>query len=238
MLGDLMMRRWLAGLTGLIILVPVPYALAKAKFKDPEQSRADYISRAQEQTNPQAIATTPGSLWQLGGALTEMSADYKARNVGDTIMIQVIQQTTSQSAGDVTSQRDFQTSSAITALPGRLKINGVNPLLGANSSTQLKGQGSASNTSKLLTTVSARVIAVLPSGNMVVEAQREILMNNQHETMFVRGVLRPGDVSPVNTAPSTALANLEIELKGKGVISDSTRRPNVVTRALLWITGF
>jgi flagellar L-ring protein precursor FlgH len=38
--------------------------------------------------------------------------------------------------------------------------------------------------------------------------------------------------------PSTALSNLEIEMKGKGIIADSTRRPNVVTRALLWLTGF
>jgi flagellar L-ring protein FlgH len=37
---------------------------------------------------------------------------------------------------------------------------------------------------------------VLPSGNLVVEAQRKIFMNNQHEDVTVRGVVRPVDISP------------------------------------------
>jgi hypothetical protein len=34
------------------------------------------------------------------------------------------------------------------------------------------------------------------------------------------------------------LANLEIELKGKGVISDAVDRPNRFMRALLWLFNF
>jgi flagellar L-ring protein FlgH len=237
MLRNVLMRKWLAALSGLTILLPLP-AIAKIKFKDPEESRAQYIDRVGRQPGAETLPTTSGSLWISGGALTDMSADYKARHVGDLVMIQVIEQTTAQSAGDATAQRTFQTSSAITALPGRIGVGGVNPLFGANSSTQLKGQGSASNTSKLLTSVSASVIAVLPGGNLVVEAQREVFMNNQRETILIRGVLRPGDVSPGDTAPSTALANLEIELKGKGIVSDATRRTNPAMRALLWLIGF
>jgi flagellar L-ring protein precursor FlgH len=79
---------------------------------------------------------------------------------------------------------------------------------------------------------------VLPNGNLVVEAQREIYMNNQHENVVVRGMIRPGDIGPTNTVPSAALSNLEIEMKGKGIISDGVRPPNVVTRAILWLFGF
>ena len=235
---NIQIRKQLGWLAGLTILLPSPVAHAKTKFKDPQQTRAEYIQTVQQEGNPSVPALTTGSLWVPGSNFSDMAMDYKARHIGDIITLQVLEQTIAQSAGDVTSQRSFQTSSAITSLPGKLKTGGVNPLLGANSNTQLKGQGSASNTSKLLTSVSAQIIAVLPNSNMVVEAQREVFMNNQHETMFVRGVLRPGDVSPENTAPSTALANLQIELKGKGVISDSTRRPNPLSRALLWLVGF
>ena len=228
---------WVSGLAGVVILLSSHSLAAKSKMKDVEQSRADYIVNVQEQPGPEMI-TTPGSLWRPDAALNGMTSDYKARQVGDTLTIQVIQQTTAQSAGDLTAQRQFQTASAITGLPGKINTAGVNPLLNANSSTQIKGQGSASNTSKLLTSVTGRIISVLPSGNLVVEAQREILMNNQHETMLIRGVLRPGDINPFNIVPSTALANLEIELKGKGAISDATRRPNVITRTVLWFLGF
>jgi flagellar L-ring protein precursor FlgH len=82
------------------------------------------------------------------------------------------------------------------------------------------------------------VIAVLPNGNLVVEAKRQIFMNSQHEDVTVRGMIRPGDIGPANTVASTSLSNLEIEMKGKGIISDGVRPPNLLTRAVLWLLNF
>ena len=79
---------------------------------------------------------------------------------------------------------------------------------------------------------------MLANGNMVIEAERQIAMNNQHEDLVIRGIVRPGDISSANTIPSSALSNLEIEMKGKGIISDSVRPPNPLTRAVLWLFGF
>jgi flagellar L-ring protein precursor FlgH len=209
-----------------------------ATKQDASQARAAYIERIQQQGVSKRPGTTEGSLWTPGSAFSEMSADYKARNVGDTVTLVVIEQTTAQSTGDVNAQRTFSTSSQITGLPGKLKTGGVNPLFGAQSSTQLKGQGETSAGSNLTTKVAGRVIALLANGDLVVEAERHVVINSQHETMLVRGVLRPGDIGPNNTAPSTSLANLELELKGKGVVSDSIRQPNPIMRTLLWFLGF
>ena len=63
-------------------------------------------------------------------------------------------------------------------------------------------------------------------------------MNNQHENVIVRGMLRPGDIGPANAVPSSSLSNLEIEMKGKGIIADGTRPPNFITKALLWLFNF
>jgi flagellar L-ring protein FlgH len=235
-----LIRRAIALLLELMFVAGPPSLLAKtanSTQKDPQQTRAAYVTRVQQEGLARP-ATTMGSLWVPGGAYNELSTDYKARNVGDTITLLVVEQTQAQSTGDVNSQRTFQTSSAITALPGKLKVGGVNPLFGANSGTQLKGQGETSAGSNLTTRVTGRVIALLPNGNLIVEAERHVLINSQHETMLVRGVLRPGDIGPNNTAPSTSLANLEIELKGKGVVSDSIRQPNPIMRTLLWLIGW
>jgi len=226
---------WMA----IILIAAPPFLAAKSTIsKDPQQTRASYIQRVQQQESSSQHAVTLGSLWFAGAAYSELSTDYKARNVGDTVTLVVVESTKAQSTGDVNGQRAFQTSSAITALPGRIKLGGVNPLFGANSSTQLKGQGETSAGSDLTTRLAGRVIALLPNGDLVVEAERHVLINSQHETMLVRGVLRPGDIGPNNTASSTSLANLEIELKGKGVVSDSIRQPNPIMRILLRIIGF
>jgi flagellar L-ring protein precursor FlgH len=63
-------------------------------------------------------------------------------------------------------------------------------------------------------------------------------MNNQHEDLIVRGVVRPGDIGTNNTVASSSLSNLEIEMKGKGLISDATRPLNPITKAILWLFGF
>lgn len=239
-IGELI-RRGLALLLELMFVAGPPSMLAKTAGtaqKDPQQVRAAYIARVQQQEGLARPLTTMGSLWVPGGAFNELSTDYKARNLGDTVTLIVFEQTSAQSTGDVNSQRAFQTSSAITALPGKLKVGGVNPLFGANSATQLKGQGETSAGSNLTTTLTGHIIALLPNGNLIVEAERHVLINSQHESMLVRGVLRPGDIGPNNTAPSTSLANLEIELKGKGVVSDSIARPNPIMRTLLWLIGW
>jgi flagellar L-ring protein precursor FlgH len=147
-------------------------------------------------------------------------------------------QTNAAQSGDVNSARAFTTSSAITGLAGDVNTKGLNPLLNANSNTTLKGSGATDSSTTFQTSMTAQVIAVLPSGNLVIEAQRKIFMNNQHEDIIIRGVVRPNDIGSNNTVPSTALSNLEIEMKGKGIIADSTRRPNRITRALLWLVGF
>jgi len=213
-------------------------AHAKPSRKDsPAQLRADYISRSQEQDLPKAAHTT-GSIWTPGGDLADFSTDYKARRLNDTLVILVSVQTTAAQSGDVNSQRAFQTTSGITGLAGDLKTKGLNPLFAANSATQLKGSGATDSSTTFQTALTAEVIAVLPSGNLVVEAQRKIFMNNQHEDVVVRGIVRPNDIGPNNTVSSSALGNLEIEMKGKGIISDSTRPMNPITKAILWLFGF
>lgn len=218
-----------------ILAVPVQ---AKNKKMESAQVRAEYLARVQEQANLAPTLGTLGSLYSPNGVFTDISADYKARRIGDVVTLVVYENTSATSTGDVNTQRSYQTSSAITGLPGATSTSLVNPLFGANSATQLKGTGETSAGSNVTTTLTARVIGLLPSGSMVVEAERRVLINSQHETMVVRGVLRPGDVGPNNTATSTALADLEIELKGKGVITDAIHRPNAVIRGLQWLFSF
>ncbi len=210
----------------------------KQPKKSPEELRDEYLSRLTQYAGPYTTTHTAGSLWSPDALLGNPSADYKARALHDTVIVQASVQTTAAQSGNVGSQRDFSTASAITGLIGALSTAGTNPLFNANSSTSLKGAGSTSSNTTFTTAMTGEVIAVLPNGNLVVEAHRQIYMNNQHEEVIVRGVARPGDISPANVVPSAALSSLEIEMKGKGIISDSVRPPNPVTRAILWLFGF
>jgi flagellar L-ring protein precursor FlgH len=210
----------------------------KPPKKTTAELRAEYVANVSQSVTGSSPQRTPGSLWSPDGLMVEPTADYKAHTLNDIVTVIVSVQTTAAQSGTVDSERNFNTNSAITGMAGELSTKGTNPLLAASSATTLKGLGTANSSTAFSTSLTGQIIAVLPSGNLVIEAHRQIDMNNQHEEVIVRGVARPGDITPSNSVASSSLSALEIELKGKGIISDSVRPPNVLTRAILWLFGF
>jgi flagellar L-ring protein FlgH len=219
------------------LLLWVGPAVCKTK-QTPQDLRTAYLARAEQQPAAPPEAHTLGSLWAPGAPLGQLASDFKAHSVNDVITIVVSELTSAQSSGNLNSQRTFATQSGLTGLAAQASTMSLDPFFGGNSSTQLKGQGQATANSQLTTRLTGHVIAVLPNGNLVVEAQRQTHMNNQNETVIIRGVVQPNDISFSNSILSTSLADLEIEMKGKGIISDSTRPPNAVTRFLLRLFGW
>jgi flagellar L-ring protein FlgH len=198
---------------------------------------ADYIQRVSAKA-PDSALGTPGSLWSDSGRLANMVADYKAARIGDLVTISVAQNLSASSTGNVSSNRSFSANSGITALPGQLKTTGVANLFSPSSAQVLSGKAQATSQTSLSTTLTGRVAAVLPSGTLVVEAERQITMNNQHETVILRGLVRPGDLDATNTVASNHVGNLEVEVKGKGVVSEGTRPPSPIVKWILRIIGF
>lgn len=208
----------------------------EASNKSTNTNLAKYIARVQ--TEAPATSATPGSCWQDSGRMASLSADYKAASVGDLITVVVMQGVSSSNAGSVSTARTFNASSGVDSLPGKIKVGGAANLLGVHSAETLAGQGKASSTSSLTTTLAGRVVAVLASGNLVIEAERIINMNNEKQTIKLRGVVRRGDIGPDNRVASNTIGDLELEIKGKGVISDGVRPPHAILRALLRIFNF
>ena len=212
-------------------------SLSASKDHAPDNNLAKYLARIQmaEALPP---AHTLGSAWSDNGRMASLTTDYKARMAGDLITILVVHDLTSSNTGDVGTDRSFKASSGVDSLPARLKTTGVANLFGLHSAETLAGKGQATSSSKLRTALSGRVVAVLPSGNLVIEAERSIVMNNERQNIVLRGVVRPGDVSSDNTVVSNTLGNLELEIKGKGVVSDGTRPPHSILRFILRILNF
>jgi flagellar L-ring protein FlgH len=234
---QILRRAWPLFLLAASSVWGLPIHIPKPTQKTSEQLRQEYIARLQQKYPTAIEQASVGSLWSSQGFLDDFASDYKARNLNDTITILVAVQTTAAQSGAVATQRTFSTSSSINNVLGHTPF-ATNPLLAAQSASALKGSGATSSNTTFATTLTGQVIAVLPNGALVVEAERQIFMNNQHENVVVRGMIRPGDIGNSNTVPSTALSNLEIEMKGKGIISDGVKPPNALTRAVLWLLNF
>jgi flagellar L-ring protein FlgH len=221
----------------LLIFLLTTTGMHASKPDTKKDALANYLARVQ-MGQPPAPTLSAGSIWVDSGRMAFLSTDYKAMFVGDVVEIVVVQGVTATNANALSTARTFTTSSGITSLPGKLKVGGISSLLGLNSSEALAGQGSASTATNVTTNLSGRVVAVLASGNLVVEAERVINMNHEKQTIVLRGVVRRGDIGPNNMVASDAVGDLELEIKGKGVISDGVRPPKRILRTILNFLDF
>jgi flagellar L-ring protein FlgH len=210
---------------------------SKANTTDTTQALNDYISRVRA-TSPTGVGVD-GSLWSPQARWINLAVDDKARNVGDIVTIVLDDSYSSTSNDSIKTARSFSASSGVTGAFGTVSpTSGWQNLFSPNSAETLGGAGQSAISSSLNVTLAGQVMDVLPNGALVVQAARNMFVGNERQTIIVRGILRPDDISPVNVASSSSLTNLEVEIKGKGVVSDGTRPPNAVVRAILKVLNF
>ena len=228
-------------LAGAILLFFPPHALSATKTKDKSKPAAssldDYLKRVQA-TGTDQPATT-GSLWVPNGLLASASADYKARSVGDLIMVRLLDNFSANTSGENSTSRQFSTQSGVTGLVGKIgPSNSLQNLFNANSATTLDGKGASTLSSSLQLIVSGHIVQVMPNGVMVIEAARDFTVGNDRQTVILRGLVRPGDVAIDNSILSTQISSLELQIQGKGSVADASARPNIVVRTLLKLLSF
>jgi flagellar L-ring protein precursor FlgH len=234
------MRRLLS----LMLVCGLPAALPlvgkeKKAVRGPEPAPLDrYVSEA-EARSAEAAATTPGSIWLAGSRLADSARDLRASQIDDVLTIVVAEQASAVTTGATKTQRSSSTKNSVTALAGLAKAAGPwANLAGLSGDTQLSGQGTTSRVTTLSTTLTARVTHVLPNGGLVLEAAKDIQINSEHQTITVRGVVRPADIDSTNSVRSDRLGQLEVRVNGKGVVGDAIRRPFILYRLLLGLLPF
>ena len=225
-------------LVTLVVLLCVPALQAKKKDKDagqikpnPASNDLDAYIRGVRKFYPEH--RSDGSLWSATGRLTSLSTDVKAFSPHDLISIVVSESLTASTDGTVKNSRASTANSALSAFFGAFSPSSVsNNLVNQSAGSSLNAQGQSVTNSSLNTTIGGEVVDVLPNGVLVIEAARQLEFSQQRETIIMRGLVRPEDVSPQNQVLSTAISGLQVQVVGKGIINDYTYRPNIVVRVL------
>jgi flagellar L-ring protein FlgH len=208
----------------------------KKGAKTPIQVSLDeYLKRVR--AAGEAQPDTVGSLFIASALLPTSATDYKAHRAGDLIIVRLVDKFQADSSGENKTQRAFSANSGVS---GSLFANNSNlqNILTMNSAQSLDGKGAATLSSDLQLVLAGQVMEVLPNGVMVIQAARDFTVGNDRQTVIVRGLVRPGDVADDNSILSSAIANVELQVKGKGEVADAMRRPNLVVRLLMRFFSF
>ncbi|MBP2231140.1 flagellar basal body L-ring protein FlgH [Azospirillum agricola] len=177
---------------------------------------------------PQPVPTEqiPSSLWRTGSR--NFFGDPRAKSVGDllTVIIDISDQAqmrNSTQRGRANSEKAglpnfFGLESRLPAvLP-----DAVDPssLVDLDSTSTSSGNGTIQRTERIAMRVAAVVTQVLPNGNFVIAGRQEVRVNYELREMRIAGVLRPEDISNVNTIDYDKIAEARITYGGRGQITD------------------
>lgn len=232
-----MKERLLVGTCSFLLLA----ATLIAKKPPPADKKSDLDQYAEQvnQRSRQTSNASPGSLYISTGRLADGFRDVRANQVYDLITIVVSDSTSAVSTGTTNTSRKSSAAGSITSLAGPKSATGaLANLVNSSGDVELQGQGTTSRGTTLSTTVTAEVTNVLPNGNLVVQGRKEISVNSEKQIITVRGIVRPDDLSPVNSVSSDRVARMEVLVNGKGVVNDAVKRPFILYRLLLGLLPF
>ncbi|WP_018873723.1 flagellar basal body L-ring protein FlgH [Thioalkalivibrio sp. ALJ16] len=157
--------------------------------------------------------------------------DYKARNVGDILTVILAESTQAQKSASTSTSKDSDLELGnLTAFGRDATFNG-RPMFGASnsSSRSFGGSGDSSQSNQLDGEITVTVAEVLPNGNLVIQGEKWLGINQGEEYVRFRGIVRPVDVTTNNTVLSTQVANARVYYGGSGVLADSNT-PGWITR--------
>jgi flagellar L-ring protein FlgH len=167
------------------------------------------------------------------GTARSMFADRRAREVGDAITVVITESTVATQDAASAAQRSLnaQANGGTGGLFGLLKLI---PKATLGGSTDQKGTGSTSRSSKLTSTITCRVVEITPAGLLVISGERSVKVNADTQTIKFHGLARPDDVAPDNTIASGSVADARIEVLGSGPI-DRHVRSGVLSRIFQYL---
>jgi flagellar L-ring protein precursor FlgH len=219
--------RWKRIASWLVLLCVVAGAATETSawpWKKKKKKQIDQVTVTQVAIPPPAPPRAPpanGSLFSDSAPGSSLVTNFKAQSVGDLVFIDVVEVSTATVSSSASRSRDSGTiaglSGGIAALPSPgTAVAGV--IVGLGKRT-FEGKGATERKSAVRSRITARVVEVLPNGDLRIEATKLVKINKEDETLSLSGIVRQRDVSADNAIFSTEVGDLKLALNGKGVAS-------------------
>jgi len=174
---------------------------------------------AMAQVAPVGVQNT-GAIYQ-SAHYRPMYEDYRARMVGDTLTVQIVENVTASQSANSTVNKTGKVDTSFSAL-GPLAATKLAKLgVSGSGSNAFEGKGSTASTNQFSGTITALVVGVLPNGVLLIAGEKQVGVNQRVDVLRFTGQVDPRSIQPGNTVASASIANVRIENKGRGAIDDA-----------------
>ena len=180
----------------------------------------------------EAPAPTNGAIFQTA-AYRPLFEDRRARQIGDLIIINIVEKTAAVKAGASSGNKSGSVS---FTTPGPLqgRLGGTVAASTANKFADGDNQ-TASNT--FTGTIGVTVTEVLSNGNLIVAGEKQVAMNKGVEFIRFSGMVSPDTIATGNTVSSTQVADARVEYRTNSQI-DRAEMTSMVSRFFQSILPF
>lgn len=179
-------------------------------------------------TEPEAEAN--GGIYHPGHE-TALFENVTARHIGDTVTIHLVEQTAAQKSSSTSTAKTSKATMAAPIVFGNpISIHGNNLLQGSlGNDSSFAGSGDSKQSNSLTGDITVTVIKRSPNGNILVRGQKWVAINQGKEFVRLQGVIRPADIAPDNSVPSSKVADAKISYGAKGALNDANQ-PGLLSR--------
>lgn len=184
-------------------------------FAEPVATRAPVAA-------PVVDRSATGSLFQKVSYRPAFE-DPRARAIGDTITILIVERITASQVSKSTSNRTTSGSASVSAFPLVSPADLVNLKagVGTKSASDFSGKGGTESANTFSGSITATVVDVLPNGHLVVTGEKQIGVNQNVDVLRFSGTVDPRVVQAGSIVNSTQVANARIESKGRGAQAEA-----------------
>ncbi|HDH06245.1 MAG TPA: flagellar basal body L-ring protein FlgH [Nitrospirae bacterium] len=205
-----------------------------------------YVDQAEDPEERSSL----NSLWSDSANLFE---DRKAQRLNDLVTINIDESFSGSGKADTDTSRessidyelanflgmnnDFNLQNAFGVKDLYKGANVFDPAVKSTLKSAFKGKGDTNREGTLVATITAKVVEVMPNGNLVLEARKELTINSEKQILVLTGMARPDDISSDNTILSSKIADAQVYYVGDGVIQEK-QTPGWMARALDYVWPF
>lgn len=157
-----------------------------------------------------------GSIFQAGVNERPMFEDRRARNVGDVLIINIVETTTASGKSGSSADNSGSISLSTPTVTAGSAGTAVEFPMGMSGNTAVKSasKSDSSGSNSFSGAITVTVTEVLPNGNLRVAGEKQVAIKHSEEYVRFSGVVNPSNISSSNTVQSTQVAEVHVEYKG------------------------
>ena len=180
---------------------------------------------------PEEIAD--GTIYRLEDVFGLFS-DNKARRVGDTLIVRLAESTQASKSATTAVDKQSSLDTGSPILAGKTVTHDGEPILTNSWETEqsFEGEGSSQQSNSLTGNISVTVAEVYANGNLRIQGEKWLTLNQGSEYIQIAGIVRPADIAVDNSIDSFKIADARITYGGNGAIADANR-PGFLSRFFL-----